>query len=103
MYAVIQTGGKQYRVAAGDKIRVEKIEGEAGTKVTLNDVLLVASGEDVRIGKPVLEGVQVNAEIVEQGRGEKIFVFKYKRRKNYRKRGGHRQAFTTLRIDGIQA
>ena len=103
MYAVIQTGGKQYRVAAGDKIRVEKIDGEAGTKVTLGEVLLVGSGEVVRIGKPRLEGASVAAEIVEQGRGEKIFVFKYKRRKNYRKRGGHRQAFTTLKIDSISA
>src|SRR5947208_1924174 len=103
MYAVIKTGGKQYRVAEGETVKVEKLPGEAGEKVTFSDVLLIAGGESVKIGKPTVAGAQVEAEIVEQGRARKIIVFKYKRRKNYRKRQGHRQPFTALKVTAIKA
>jgi len=102
-YAVIKTGGKQYRVAEGETVKVEKLPGDPGKKIEFTDVLLVASGADVRIGKPKIEGAKVLAEIVEQDRERKIVVFKYKRRKNFRKRGGHRQPYTALKITGIKA
>ena len=103
MYAVIQTGGKQYRVAEGETVKVEKLAGEPGGKVTFTDVLLVASGADVKVGKPTVPGAKVLAEIVEQDRERKVIVFKYKRRKNFRKRQGHRQPYTALRITQITA
>src|SRR5262245_42220868 len=87
-YAVIRTGGKQYRVEPGALVRVERIEGDVGTAVEFGDVLLAASGDAVRIGKPLLEGARVRGEIVEQGRSRKILIFKKKRRKNYRRRRG---------------
>src|SRR5262249_39503907 len=102
-YAVIKTGGKQYRVAEGETVKVEKLPGDPGAKVEFTDVLMVASGADVKIGKPLVAGAKVSAEIVEQDRERKIIVFKYKRRKNFRKRGGHRQPFTALKITGIKA
>jgi large subunit ribosomal protein L21 len=102
-YAVIKTGGKQYRVAEGETVRVEKLAGDPGKKLEFTDVLMLASGADVKIGKPLVAGVKVLAEIVEQDRERKIVVFKYKRRKNFRKRGGHRQPYTALKITGIKA
>lgn len=101
MYAVIKSGGKQYRVASGDLVKVEKIEGGVGERVELTEVLLVAGDGQARIGTPVLPDARVTAEILEQGRGEKIIVFKKKRRKGYRRKAGHRQALTTLKISEI--
>ncbi|HZP43544.1 MAG TPA: 50S ribosomal protein L21 [Candidatus Binatia bacterium] len=100
-YAVIRTGGKQYRVAPGDVIRVEHLPGEVGTAVAFTEVLLAAGDGAVRVGTPLLEGVAVEGEIIGQGRDRKILVFKKKRRKNYRRRRGHRQAITTVRVKSI--
>ena len=103
MYAVVRTGGKQVRVEPGQAVRVEKLEGAVGDRVELDDVLMVAGGEgDARIGTPVLEGVKVVGTITDQGRGKKIIVFKMKRRKGYRRKAGHRQYYTELRVDGIE-
>jgi len=101
MYAVIKTGGKQYRVAQGDRLRVEKLAGNVGDSVTLNEVLLVGSGEGVKVGAPLVSGAKVEAKIVAQDRSAKVIIFKFRRRKNYRRKTGHRQPFTTLRITGI--
>lgn len=103
MYAVVSTGGKQYKVQQGETLRIEKIPGEVGSKVTFDRVLMVADGENVRLGQPVLEKAAVLASIVEQDKAKKILVFKYKRRKRYRRKNGHRQPFTAIRIDGIEA
>lgn len=103
MYAVIKTGGRQYRVEEGATIRVEKLEGDQGKKVELTDVLLVADGEDVKIGAPLVKGAKVTAEIVAQEKGEKLVVFKFRRRKAYRRKTGHRQSYTALKITGISA
>ena len=103
MYAVVATGGKQYKVSKGDVLRIEKIAGEVGDAVTLDKVLMVADGEQVDIGRPVIENAAVNAQIVEQGKAKKVLVFKYKRRKGYRRKQGHRQPFTAIRIDNIVA
>jgi large subunit ribosomal protein L21 len=103
MYAVIQTGGKQYRVEQGETLRVEKLEGDSGTKFTFDTLLFADDGGNVRIGQPRVAGVSVDAEIVEQGRGKKITIFKYKRRKAYRRKAGHRQPFTALKITAINA
>ena len=103
MYAVFKTGGKQYRAAAGDTIDVEKIEAEKGSTVELDRVLMVGEGEDVKIGTPFIEGGKVTAKVVEHGRGEKIRIIKFKRRKHHMKRAGHRQYFTRLEITGIDA
>jgi large subunit ribosomal protein L21 len=103
MYAVFKTGGKQYRAATGDVIKVEKIEAEKGATVELDQVLMVGEGEDVKIGAPYLEGGKVTATVVDHGRREKIKVIKFKRRKNYRKQMGHRQYFTQIEITGIDA
>ena len=97
MFAIVRTGGKQYRVAAGDKIVVEKIDGDAGSTVTLGDVLLAGEGAELRS----TDGVTVSAEIVAQAKGDKVIVFKKRRRHNYRRRNGHRQRHTILRIVGI--
>jgi large subunit ribosomal protein L21 len=102
MYAVFKTGGKQYRVAAGDKVRVEKLPGNAGDTVTFDQVLLVG-GETVKLGKPLVGGAKVEAKIVGQGLGKKLIVFKFRRRKNYRRKNGHRQPFTALEIVNIVA
>ena len=102
MFAVLATGGKQYKVAKGDTIQVEKLAGEVGDQVELANVLMVVDDDDnVNVGKPVLEGASVKAEIVDQGRHRKIIVFKMKRRKNYRRKAGHRQPFTALKIVDI--
>lgn len=103
MFAVVKTGGKQYRVAQGDTIKVEKLDGEVGDKIALSEVLMVADGEAVTLGHPLVEGAKVEAEIVDQGRHPKIIVFKMRRRKNYRRKAGHRQPFTALKIVGIGA
>lgn len=105
MYAVIQTGGKQYRVEPGKTIQVETLEGDAGAKITFNEVLLVSSGDggSVTVGKPLVAGASVTGEIVEQTRGDKLVVFKFRRRKNYVRRNGHRQNMTVVKIADIQA
>ncbi len=102
MYAVIQTGGKQYRVAPGDRLRVEKLPGERGATVTFDNVLMVGGEGAARVGTPVLAGVKVTAQITAQDRAKKIIVFKFKRRKNYRRKHGHRQSYTELHITGIE-
>ena len=101
MYAVIESGGKQYRIAIGDVIRVEKLKAAAGDAVDLNRVLLVCDDKDVRVGSPVLSGTTVTARVKGHGRGNKVRVFKMHRRKNYRRMAGHRQAFTELEITQI--
>jgi len=102
MYAVIKTGGKQYRVSEGDLLRVEKIKGEVGEVLEFDEVLMIVSDERVEIGRPVLEDSKVVGEIVGQGKGKKITVFKSKRRKGYRKKQGHRQQYTALKIKEIR-
>jgi large subunit ribosomal protein L21 len=102
MYAVIRTGGKQYKVAEGDRIRVEQLAAKAGDKIKITDVLLLADGEQVTVGTPLVRGAVVSAEVKEQGRGKKIRVIKFKRRTNYRRQHGHRQAYTELAITGIK-
>ena len=101
MYAIIRTGGKQYQVTQGDRLRVEKLPGNIGDQVEIDDVLLVADGEAVTIGRPVVEGARVSARIVEQGKAKKVLVFKKKRRKGYQVKKGHRQHYTALEIQGI--
>ncbi len=101
MFAVVKTGGKQYKVSEGDVIQVEKLEGEVGAAVTLDQVLMVGENEDVQVGTPMLDGNQVTAEITEQLKDKKIIVFKKKRRKNYRRKNGHRQLVTRLKITKI--
>jgi large subunit ribosomal protein L21 len=103
MYAVVATGGKQYRVEEGEVLKVEKLPGEVGEEIVLNDVLLYSDGENVNIGQPKVDGASVKAEIVEQGRLKKVIIFKYKRRKRYRKKQGHKQHFTAIRIKQIEA
>ena len=101
MYAVIESGGKQYRVAPGDVIEVEKLEVGEGDEVALDRVLMVSDGEQVRVGTPVLSGAKVTAKVKSHGRGEKIRVFKLRRRKNYRRTQGHRQYYTQIEITSI--
>ena len=103
MYAVVKTGGKQYRVETGQTIRVERLEGDVGKKVEIADVLLVADGEKVVIGRPLVAGARVRAEIVKQGKERRLIVFNYRRRKRYRRKQGHRQPFTALKITAIEA
>jgi large subunit ribosomal protein L21 len=102
MYAVIKTGGKQYKVSEGDLVKVEKIEGTVGDAIELSEVLMVG-GEEVKVGTPLLPGAKVTARIVEQGKDKKVLVFHSKRRKGYRKTYGHRQPITRLKITGIEA
>ncbi len=103
MYAVIVTGGKQYRVSQGDRLRVEKLDAAEGDSVELGQVLMVVDGADVKIGAPVLDGGKVTAQVKSQGRGDKVEIIKFRRRKHHMKRRGHRQAFTELEITGISA
>lgn len=103
MYAVFQTGGKQYRACTGDTIKVEKIEAEKGATIELDQVLMIGEGEDVKIGAPFIDGGKVTARVVDQGRGEKIHIIKFRRRKHHMKRAGHRQYYTQLEITGIDA
>lgn len=102
MYAVIKTGGKQYRVSEGDTLRVEKLEGDVGASIELDDVLMIG-GDAVKVGKPTVSGAKVTAEITAQDRAKKVIVFKMKRRKRYRRKAGHRQHYTELKITGISA
>jgi large subunit ribosomal protein L21 len=101
MYAVVRSGGKQYRVSPGGSVRVEKLSGEVGASITLEDVLMIGGEGDIKIGAPTVDGASVNGTIVAQGRGAKIRVFKMKRRQGYRRSQGHRQDYTEIRIDGI--
>jgi len=102
MYAVIKTGGKQYKVSEGDLLKVEKLAGSVGDSIELDEVLMVG-GEEVKVGTPLLPNAKVTARIVEQGKDKKILVFKSKKRKGYRKKNGHRQPITRLKITGIEA
>ena len=102
MYAVIQTGGKQYRVSEGDILNVEKLAVEAGENVVFDKVLTVVNDGDVMIGKPVVEGAKVTAKVLAQGKEKKVLVFKYKAKSNYRRRQGHRQPFTKVTIEKIE-
>ena len=102
MYAIIKTGGKQYKVAEGDSIVIEKLGVEEGEKVTFEEVLTVVDGEDVKIGTPVVKGAKVTGTVEQNGKGPKIHVFKYKSKNNYRRRSGHRQPYTKVKIDKIQ-
>lgn len=101
-YAIIKTGGKQYRAEPGKTLRIPSLEGEAGAEIEFNDVLLGSDGETVKAGAPLLKGATVTAEIVKHGLGDKIIVFKFRRRKNYAKKQGHRQKFTEVRIRDIK-
>jgi large subunit ribosomal protein L21 len=103
MYAVIKTGGKQYRVAAGEKLKIEQIPAEVGAEITLDQVLMVGDGESVKIGAPLVLGASVKAKVLSQGRHEKVKIFKMRRRKHYQKHQGHRQNFTEIQISGISA
>ena len=103
MYAVIQTGGKQYRVAEGETLRVEKLTANTGDKLSFSPLLFADDGGNVQIGRPNISGIKVEAEVLEEGRGKKIVIFKYKRRKSYRRKTGHRQPFTALKIVSINA
>jgi large subunit ribosomal protein L21 len=102
MYAVVKTGGKQYKVAPGEKLKIERIPADIGAEVTLDQVLMiVGEGDSVRLGQPIVSGAAVKATVVSQGRGEKVKIFKMRRRKHYQKHQGHRQNYTELRIDSI--
>lgn len=98
MYAVIKTGGKQYRVTPGEKLKVEKIDSDVGSDITLDQVLVLADGENVTIGAPLIAGAAVKATVVSHGRGDKVMIFKFRRRKHYRKTQGHRQSYTEIQI-----
>lgn len=101
MHAVFRTGGKQFRAGPGERLRVPSLEAEAGEVVTFDDVLLLSDGETVKVGAPVVDGATVKAEVVAHGRGPKVIVFKRKRRKGYRRKQGHRQGYTEIRVDEI--
>jgi large subunit ribosomal protein L21 len=101
MYAVVKTGGKQYRVSAGEKLRIEQIGADVGQEIVLDEVLLVADGDALRMGTPLVAGARVTAKVLKQGRGDKVHIFKMKRRKHYRKSQGHRQNYTEIEILGI--
>ncbi len=103
MYAVIKTGGKQYKVCAGEKIRVEQISADIGQDIVIDQVLAVFNGADTQIGTPLLAGAAVKAKVLAHGRGEKVHIFKMRRRKHYQKRQGHRQNYTELQIESIAA
>ncbi|HQR52011.1 MAG TPA: 50S ribosomal protein L21 [Burkholderiales bacterium] len=101
MFAVIKTGGKQYRVASGDQLKVEKLAGEVGSEIVLDQVLAVGQGADVALGTPLVSGASVRATVVSHGRHDKVTIFKMRRRKHYRKSQGHRQSYTEIRIEAI--
>lgn len=102
MYAILETGGKQYKVKSGDTLRVERLAGDIGSKITLKTVVALGEGESLKYGAPYLDGAEVTAKIVEQHRTRKVVVFKYKRRKGYRVKNGHRQHYTALRVEEIK-
>ena len=101
MYAVIRTGGKQYRVAKDQIVTIEKVDGEPGQSIDFKEILMVADGDDIRLGSPLVSDAKVKAEVIEQGRGNKVEVIKFKRRKHHMKRQGHRQAYTKVKITDI--
>jgi large subunit ribosomal protein L21 len=101
MYAVIKTGGKQYRVAPGEKIKIEQIPADIGAQIVLDQVLMVADGDAVKLGTPLVSGATVSATVIAQGRGVKVKIFKMRRRKHYMKTQGHRQNYTEIRVDSI--
>jgi large subunit ribosomal protein L21 len=103
MYAVIRTGGKQYKVAAGEKVKVEQIAADVGQEVVIDEVLAVGNGADLRVGAPLVAGASVKATVLAQGKHDKVHIFKMRRRKHYRKSQGHRQAFTELEINAVSA
>lgn len=103
MYAIIVTGGKQYKVAEGDTLFIEKLDAEEGAAVTFDQVLMAGNGEDVKVGAPTVEGATVEAKVVKNGKAKKIYVYKMKRKKNYRRKKGHRQPFTKVEITKINA
>ncbi len=102
MYAIVHTGGKQYKIHKGDILRVEKIPGEVGSPVAFDKVLMFSDGQNVTIGRPVIDNVAVKGHIVRQGKAKKVIVFKYKKRKRYRRKLGHRQQYTEIKIDRIE-
>ena len=101
MYAIIETGGKQYKVQNGDQIKVEKLNAEAGSAVVFDKVLAAGEGADIKVGTPYLEGLTVEGEVVESGKGDKVIIFKYKSKKDYRKKQGHRQPYTLVEIKAV--
>jgi large subunit ribosomal protein L21 len=101
MYAVVKTGGKQYRVSAGEKLRIEQIVADVGQEIVLDQVLLVADGDALKMGAPLVSGAKVTAKVLKHGRGDKVHIFKLNRRKHYRKSQGHRQNYTEIEILGI--
>lgn len=101
MYAVIKTGGKQYRVSSGEKIKVEQLAADVGSQITIDKVLMVSDGDKVSIGKPLVKGATVQATVINHGRGEKVRIFKMRRRKHFKKQQGHRQNFTEIQVDQI--
>lgn len=103
MYAVIKTGGKQYKVAPGEQLKIESLKAEAGDKVSFDEVLLISDGDSLTVGAPIIKGGKVNAEVVANGRGDKIRIIKHRRRKHYHKEQGHRQNFTEVKITDIVA
>jgi len=103
MYAVVKTGGKQYRVNSGDTLKVEKLNAEVGDTVAFDEVLMVNDGKSTKIGTPLVDGAKVQAKVVAHGRGDKVKIFKFNRRKHYRKTQGHRQSYTEIQIDSIAA
>ena len=103
MYAVVKTGGKQYRVSAGEKLKVEQIAADVGAEIVLDQVVFVANGENMTVGTPLIGGATVTAKVISHGRGEKVRIFKMRRRKHYRKTQGHRQNYTEIEIVGITA
>ena len=103
MYAILKTGGKQYKVAEGDSIVIEKLEANEGDEVVFDEVLTVVDGSDVKLGKPLIDGAKVKAKVEKHGKGKKILIFKYKEKSNYRRRQGHRQPFTKVVIEKIEA
>lgn len=103
MYAVVKTGGKQYRVAVGDVLFVEKLVADVDSTVELTEILAVSNGETLTVGKPMVEGAKVIAKVIAQGKAKKVIVFKYKRKKDYRKKNGHRQPYTKILVENIEA
>lgn len=103
MYAIIKTGGKQYRISVGDKLKVETLEADAGAQVTLTEVLAISDDQGLKVGNPTLAGATVTATVLSHGRGDKVRIFKFRRRKHSMKSGGHRQNYTELKIDAIAA
>ena len=103
MYAIVNSGGKQYKVEQGETFRIEKIPGDVGTTVSFDKVLMFSDGETVKVGNPLVENATVLASIVEQDKAKKVLVFKFKRRKGYRRKNGHRQSYTAIKIDSIKA